>query len=69
MSTKTWQEEFGEKEFRIYNENTGYYDYFEDIPLCSEIKQFISDLRKKDEEELCKKLRAFQSIIKDYYAK
>ena len=68
-STKTWQEEFEEE----------YWGKFGSSKTINDIKQFISDIRKKDEEELIKMLVneffydvniiKLKKLIKDYYAK
>jgi hypothetical protein len=59
----SWEREFDRK----YNvaESTDYWKGF-----ANSIKQFIKDLRKKDEEELIKMfdgVEEYQKSIKDYY--
>jgi hypothetical protein len=43
------------KDFKIYDTYNDDFKSINDYPLSDEIKQFISDLRKKDEEELIKR--------------
>ena len=73
-STKTWQDEFKNKITSSEIFDT------EGNDMTDELKQFISDLRKQDEEELIKRLDyldnnreehqiigEFKQLIKDYY--
>lgn len=65
-STKTWQEEFKNK---FPDKIARVIDDFGDTTK-SDLEQFISDLRKKDEEELIKKFGGMAYLtetIKDYY--
>lgn len=64
--TKTWQERFEQE----------YWGKFGSTKTINDIKQFISDIRKKDEEELIKMLEEFETYayipefkkaIQDYY--
>lgn len=79
-STKTWQEDFDEKflssgEAKLYP--TLPKGYWLNTATPYKIKQFISDLRKKDEGELSKLLVneffynvntfKLKKLIKDYY--
>jgi len=61
MSTKIWQERFEEE----------FWGKFGSTKTINEIKQFITDLRKQDEEELIKMLPVkngrTEQLIKDYY--
>jgi len=57
ITIKTWQEEFDEKSREVNNWINQDGSTFETTGMSiKETKQFISDLRKKDEEELIKML-------------
>lgn len=53
MNTKTWQEEFEQE----------YWGKFGSTKTINDIKQFISELRKKDEEELIKMLPDYRMVF------
>ena len=55
MSTKTWQEKFEEE----------FWGKFGSTKTINEIKQFIVDIRKHDEEELIKKVDALYEFEED----
>jgi hypothetical protein len=53
MKTKTWQDDFEQE----------YWGKFGSTKTINDIKQFISDLRKKDEEELIKMLPDYRMVF------
>ena len=74
-STKTWQERL----WYIFKSPLGYSSIDNKNNSMYDLERFISDLRKKDEEELIKMLPHYclehevevniTELIKDYYAK
>lgn len=55
QQTKNWEEEFDEKFDNIYKLNETR-TVSAQLPIGNEIKQFIKDIRKQDEEELIKNI-------------
>ena len=75
---KTWQEEFDKKfEVEKMPDSKQEFSYDFDDETIKKLKKFISDLRKRDMEELIKLWRNnaptnvpfinFEGLIKDYY--
>jgi hypothetical protein len=78
LNNMSWKEEFDEKSKEVNNWINQDGSTFETTGMSiKETKQFISDLRKKDEEELIKEVKRrwttsdlelnMEQLIKDYY--
>jgi hypothetical protein len=59
---QTWQERFYNK-FGLNGLHAKPVEYMEYEDVSEEVKQFISDLRKKDEEELIKMLPDYRMVF------